>query len=392
MHSSARPGARRKPSRKTVLAFAGAIAATCISIWVSASFKRAPPPRPSEPRGLSTGEHDVTIAADAPQWRVLKLDQVKAAGTHGSAPVAARVKIDDARASKVGTPLAGRATTVSVELGQAVKTGDPLFSVMSPDIAGLRAERDKAAVDLEVAKTQLSRIKAMVEARAIPAKDQLEADQQLKQAELSLHLAQAKIASLKVSPRTDNEFTVLSPRDGVVVEKNVLPSQQLTPDAVLMTVADLSTVWIVAELFEADAMGIASGTPVTITSPSLSGFSAQTTVEMVSSVVDPIRHTIAVRCELANPEGLLKPNIYAQMRFSVRATEGDVEIPATALVSDGSHQYVYVEESKGKFVRREIAGGPAHEGIVTVARGLSAGETLVAEGALLLDNQISLSH
>ncbi len=383
---------RSKLSRSRVLALAGAIAATCISIWVSASFRRAPPARPAEARGLSTGEHDVTIAADAPQWHVLKLGQVKAASMHVSSPVPAHVKIDDTRASKLGTPLAGRATTVSVELGQSVKTGNPLFSVMSPDIAGLRAERDKATVDLDVAKAQLSRIKAMVEARAIPAKDQLEADQQLKQAQLSLHLAQSKIASLKVSPRADNEFTVISPRDGIVVEKNVLPSQQLTPDTVLMTVADLSTVWIVAELFEADAFGITTGTPVTISSPSLSGFSAQTTVEMISSVVDPVRHTIAVRAELANPEGLLKPNIYAQMRFSVKASEGDAEIPATALVSDGSHQYVYVEESKGRFVRREIAAGPAHDGIVTVARGLSAGETLVVEGALLLDNQISLSH
>jgi cobalt-zinc-cadmium efflux system membrane fusion protein len=381
-----------KMSRSSVMGLVGAVVLSCISIWVSAGFTREPPPRAPEPAGMRTGASDVSLAPDAPQWRALKLGPVRAAATHFSDPVPARVKIDEARASKVGTPLAGRATTVSVELGQSVKTGDPLFSVASADIATLRAERDKAAVDLEVSKAQLSRITAMVEARAIPAKDQLEASQQLKQVQLSLRAAQSKIASLKVSPRADNEFTLVSPRDGVVVEKNVLPSEQLNPEATLVTVADLSTVWIVAELFEADAAGITRGTPVKITSPSLPDFAAETTVGMISSVVDPLRHTVPVRVELPNPDGLLKPNIYAQMRFSVKPPEGAVEIASMALVSDGSHQYVYVEETKGKFVRREVAAGPAHEGKVFVTRGLVAGEAVVEEGALLLDNQISLSH
>jgi RND family efflux transporter MFP subunit len=383
---------RANLSRMKVLGLAGAVVASFVSIWISAGFTRDPPPHPSEPAGMKTGDNDVALSPDAPQWRALKLGVVKAAGVHYSDPVPARVKIDETRAAKVGTPLAGRATTVYVELGQTVKTGDPLCSVASPDIASLRAERDKAAVDLEVSKAQLARITAMVEARAIPAKDQLEANQQLKQAQLSLHAAQAKIASLKVTSKADNEFTLLAPRDGVVVEKNVLPSEQLSPEATLITVADLSTVWIVAELFEADAAGITAGTRVKITSPSLSDFSAETTVEMISSVVDPVRHTVPVRVQLANPEGLLKPNIYAQMRFSVKPPDTAVEIASTALVSDGSHQYVYVEEVKGKFVRREVAAGPAHEGKAFVTRGLTTGETVVEEGALLLDNQITLSH
>lgn len=374
------------------LALAGAVLVSCISVWMSAGFTREPPPHAPAPQGLTTGTHDVSIAADAPQWRMLKLGQVKEATTQLSDPVPARIRIDETRASKVGTPLAGRATVVSVELGQAVKVGDPLFSVASPEIATLRAERDKASVDLDVGRAQRSRITAMVDARAIPAKDQLQADQLLKQAELSLRLAESKLGSLKVSSRAENEFTIVSPRSGIVVEKNVLPSEQISSDGALITVADLSVVWIVAELFEADAAGITAGTPVKITSPSLSGFTAETTVDMISSVVDPTRHTIPVRAKLPNADGLLKPNIYAQMQFSVKAPPGAVEMPASALVSDGTHQYVYVEEAKGRFARREVAASSAHEGKVSVQRGLSVGETVAIEGALLLDNQISLSH
>lgn len=388
------PLSPREPSRTPWgkrLALGGAFLASCIAVWMSAGFTRAHPPQPMAPAGLLTGNHDVSLAVDAPQWRMLKLGQVKEATMQLSDPVPARIKIDETRASKVGTPLPGRATVVAVELGQVVKAGEPLFSVASPDIAALRAERDKASVDLEVGRAQRSRITAMVDARAIPAKDQLQADQLLKQAELSLRLAESKLGSLKVSSRAGSEFTVVSPRSGIVVEKNILPSEQISSGGTLITIADLSVVWIVAELFEADAAGITAGTPVKITSPSLSGFSAETTVDMISSVVDPNRHTIPVRAKLPNAEGLLKPNTYAQMQFSVKAPAGAVEMPASALVSDGSHQYVYVEEAKGKFARREVAASSAHEGKVSVQRGLAIGETVAVEGALLLDNQVTLS-
>jgi multidrug efflux pump subunit AcrA (membrane-fusion protein) len=95
---------------------------------------------------------------------------------------------------------------------------------------------------------------------------------------------------------------------------------------------------------------------------------------------------------LENAEGRLKPNIYAQMRFAITESAVAVEIPASALVSDGSHQYVYLERVPGQFVRREVAAGPAREGHVAVLHGLSPGEVVVEEGALLLDNQIMLGR
>ena len=167
-----------------------------ISIWGAAGFTREPPPPPPTARGIEVGNDDVRLAADAPQWKLLRLAPAKAAILHWTEPAPARVRIDETHAAKVGTPLAGRVTQVFVELGQQVKTGDALFTVASPDIAGLRAEREKATVDLDVAKQSLERIKSMVEARAIPAKEELEANQQYKQASVALHLAQAMLGSL----------------------------------------------------------------------------------------------------------------------------------------------------------------------------------------------------
>ena len=384
---------RRTPIRsRKAQGIAAAVVVSAISIWAASGFTREPPPKTPEPVGMKVGDDNVTLTADAPQWKVLRLGPVTAATTHWSDAVPARVKIDETRASKVGTPLAGRVNQVFVELGQPVKAGDRLFSVASPDIAGLRAEREKAAVDFDVTKATLDRITAMVNARALAEKDQLEANQQYRQAQVALHLAQSKLASLKVSSSADNEFIVVSPRDGIVVDKNILPAQQVSAEPGLVQVADLSQVWVVAELFEADAIGITEGTAAKISSPSMPDLALEAKVEMVSAVVDPTRHTVPVRVRLGNDKQLLKPNVFAQMRFAVEPPSGSTEVAASAIVTDGPKQYVYVQTEHGRFTRREVVAGSVREGKVPILSGLKPGEVVVEEGAILLDNQVALSR
>ncbi|APR77549.1 Cobalt/zinc/cadmium efflux RND transporter [Minicystis rosea] len=370
----------------------GAVVVSIVSIVAASGFTRPPPPPAPQAKGMKVGEDDVTLAAGAPQWKVLKLGPAKASATRWSEPVPARVKIDESHAARVGSPLAGRVTHVLVELGQPVKLGDPLFTVASPDIAGLRSEREKAQVDFEITKERLARTRAMVEARAVPQKDELDADQQYRQAVLALKLSQSKLASLKVSSRAENEFTVVAPRDGVIVEKNVLPAQQIGSEPSLVSVADLSSVWVVADVFEADAIGVNEGTAVRITSPSIPDLAIEAKVEMVSAVVDPARHTIPVRVRLENDKLHLKPNVFAQMRFSIAPAEGSVETAASALVTDGAKQFVYVQSAEGHFTRRQVVAGSAREGKVPILSGLKADEVVVEEGAILLDNQIALSR
>ena len=110
-------------------------------------------------------------------------------------------------------------------------------------------------------------------------------------------------------------------------------------------------------------------------------------------MVDPNRHTLPIRVGLANATGLLHPNVYARVRFALSPRRaGTLEVSASALVSDGEHQYVYVQDPSGRFARREVTTGSAREGRVPVLSGLARGETVVEEGAILLDNQISLGE
>ncbi|MEP7121609.1 MAG: efflux RND transporter periplasmic adaptor subunit [Byssovorax sp.] len=342
--------------------------------------------------GIQIGGDGVTVSVDGPQWKVLRFGTVVPATTRWSDLVPARVKIDETHASRVGAPLAGRITQVFVDLGQPVKMGDPLFTVASPDIAGLRAEREKSLVDVEVARGTLERVKAMVATHAVAAREEIEADQAYRQASLSLRLAQNKLAALQISSRADNEVTVVSPRDGIVVEKNLLPGQQVSGGSTLVDVADLSQIWIVAELFEADAVGIHVGTRAKISSPSMPDLALESQVDIVSSVVDPTRHTIPVRVRLDNAKGLLRPNIFAQMRFAVEPPPGSGEVTASSLVSDGAKQYVYVQTDRGHLIRREVVAGAVREGKMPILSGLAPGQIVVEEGAILLENQVTISR
>jgi membrane fusion protein, heavy metal efflux system len=381
----------RGDRRQRLPGLVAALVVSAVAVVAALLFHRHLPAEPAPPAGMRVSKDSVTLEQNAPQWKAIRLGKATEPGERWSDAFPGRFRVDEAVASRVGSPLSGRVTNVAVELGQTVKAGVPLFTVASPDIAALRAEQQKAAVDLQVTRAAYERVKAMVDARALPAKDELESDQQEKQAELALKLAQMKLSSLKVSSRGENEFTVVAPRDGVIIEKAVLPGQQVTTDDSLVSVAELDMVWVMADLFEGDANGIATGVKARVTSPSLPGFSVDAPVERVSSVVDPDRHTVSVRVKLANPELRMRPNMFAEVRFLTTPTPGTVEIAATALVSDGPKQYAYVLESPGHFVKRSIVAGSERDGRVVVLSGLKANETVVEQGAVLLDNQIDLS-
>ena len=111
----------------------------------------------------------------------------------------------------------------------------------------------------------------------------------------------------------------------------------------------------------------------------------------MAAAVDPDRHTVAVRVTLPNPEGTLRPNTFAKVEFESQAGASAVEIAASALVSDGAKQYVYVERPDGLFERRDLIVGPVREGIALVASGLRVGEIIAERGAVLIDNQMAIS-
>jgi len=338
---------------------------------------------------------EVRVLPGAPQWNVLKVAPAEKAQAGWTDPVPGRVQIDDRLASKVGTPLGGRVTAVYVDLGQHVAKGDPLFGVSSQSIAELRAEEERAEVDLEASRVTAERVRAMVVEHVLPEKEALAADQQKKQAEVAAGLAQQKLGALRVEADGDGRadtFVVVSPRDGTVVEKNVVASQEVAPDsaATPVVVADLSSVLVVADLFEDEATEVREGAAAEVSMSRVAREPVRGTVDRVSAIVDPARHAVPVRVRAANPDGILRPNAYATLRFSTEADARAVQVPATAIVSDGARQRVYVREKDDRFVPRDVVIGSTRGGTMILLDGLEAGEQVLVEGGILLDNQVRL--
>ena len=359
------------------------------SIWLARHYKRPDPPTEPAAPGMRVGSASVTLAANAPAWSVIKLGPPTGAEPHWSDPIPARVMFDEARTSRLGSPLAGRVTAVMVERGQHVASGTALFTVSSPSLAELRTELAKTTGQRATAHINLDRVQALVDAGSMPAKELVTAKQEVAEAELAVKLAEQKLASLRVTGGGDASFTVAAPRDGVVVEKTLSVGQLVDPsNSALLAIADLSDVWVVADLFESDVGALVPGTRAKVT---INGGDRDAAVEQISAVVDPDRHTVPVRLRLANPDGALRPNSYATIRF-YDPTPVAVALPASAVMSDGAQSYVYRKEPSGELKRHDVTVGSASGGKVPVLAGLSPSDQVVLSGAILLDNQIQLDN
>jgi membrane fusion protein, heavy metal efflux system len=374
------------------------LAAGALAILLARHYRRPDPPTEPALPGMKVGSNSVALTPGAPAWKVIKLGAPSAAAPHWSDPIPARIAFDEAKTSRLGSPLAGRVTAVLVERGQHVKPGTPLFTVSSSGLAELRTELAKTTAQRTTAHTNLDRVQALVDAGSLPAKELVTSRQEATEADLAVQLAEHKLAALKVVGGGDTSFTVTSPRDGVVVEKAVAPGQLVDPsNASLMAIADLSTVWVVADLFETDVSAVAPGTQAKVSLPSSGlgsgpgGSERDAVIEQVSAVVDPDRHTVPVRLRLDNPDGALRPNAYATIRW-FDPTPVAVTLPSSAVLSDGAKSYVYRQEPDGALRRHDITVGSASAGSVPVIAGLSPSDQVVLSGAILLDNQIQLDN
>jgi len=186
-------------------------------------------------------------------------------------------------------------------------------------------------------------------------------------------------------------ITFMAPFAGYVTGKNIVAGQRIEPGMDLLTVTDLSRVWVIAQVYEAEARAAQPGRTARVTLPYDPTVTLGGRVTFVYPTVDPDARTLKVRLELANPRGALKPGMFLTVELGTDSEAGIV-IPDSAVLDSGTRQLVFVESAPGRFEARDVAVGLRADGRAVVRSGLAAGERVASAANFLLDSETRLRN
>jgi cobalt-zinc-cadmium efflux system membrane fusion protein len=306
------------------------------------------------------------------------------------------VGFDADQATQVLSPISGPVSRLLVSLGARVTRGQALAEVASPDFAGFASAYRKAEALAKNARRIADLDKQLYDSDGIARRDLEQAETDAVSAEAdraaalqqlrSLGVDDAQLADIRENrPVATAPGAIRAPLDGVVVERLVTPGQLLQAGSTpCFTVADLSTVWVMANVFETDLPFVAAGDPAEITTgeggPALPG-----KVDYVAALVDPTTRAVAVRVVAKNPSGVLRKDLYVRVAIQSRRDSTGLLAPVSAVLRDDENlPFVFVARPDGSFGRRRVTIGARVGDEEEIASGLAAGERIVVEGGLFM--------
>jgi cobalt-zinc-cadmium efflux system membrane fusion protein len=307
----------------------------------------------------------------------------------------ARLVWNEERTQRIYPAFAGRVQAIRADVGQSVKAGTLLAQLASPDFGTAQADTARAQADLAQAHKTQARQRELFDLGIIPRKDleQAETDTARAQAEASRAAARTLLYGGGGGSRVNQQIALTTTINGMVVERNINPGQELRPDQSgpgippLFTISDPTSLWVQIDARESEAATLRPGTSFALTIPALPGQRFDGTVMAVSDAIDPATRTIKIRGLVPNPERRLKAEMLASARIE-RSLGNGVLIPAQAAVLYGNKHRVFLQTEPGVFEPREVTLGYEGPQQVLVSRGLEVGDKVVSENTLLLARQI----
>jgi cobalt-zinc-cadmium efflux system membrane fusion protein len=351
-------------------------------------------PEPPEP----TVEGDsVTFATNAPQLASLTVETAQSrqfAITH----LTGRLYWNDDATVRIFTPVAGRVLSTMVDIGDPISVNAPLAAIDSPDFAQARADALTAAGNLATAQRGYERSKLLLAHGAAAQKDVDVAEAAYIAAKAEHDRAEYRLANYGGSDHDTNTVYMLrSPLAGVLVDKNINPGQEVRPDqmlanmpnltAPLFVVSDPTHLWLQVDVSESDLSVLEPKERLRIYTQAFPDKVFDGIVSRIGDTFDASTRTVKVRGVVENPQNLLKAEMYVTVDVveNPKETKKAVEIPSTATFMKGNNYYLFVEESPGHFVRRQVTLGIEKDGKVPVFAGLRPGQRVVTDGCLLLE-------
>lgn len=310
--------------------------------------------------------------------------------------VPGRIAVDETRFARVGSPVTGRITDLGATVGQDVKRGQVLATINSTELSTAQLAYLKSLSQRGLAARAAARAQQLVDADVIGTAELQRRQAELVQAEAEAAAArdQLKVLGMPASAtdklsdsRTITSVTqIVAGISGTVIERKVTEGQVVQPADGVFLVADLSRVWVVADVPEQNAGALRVGESVQAEIPALGGRLVQGTLSFVSPIVNPETRTVRARMELANNGREYKPSMLVSVLIR-SAPQKRLTLPVEALVREDNRDYVFVQTAQTAFRLREVALGMEQDGRRVLQSGLREGERIVIGGAFHLNNE-----
>jgi membrane fusion protein, heavy metal efflux system len=349
------------------------------------------------------------------EWASLTIQPVTERAFRAEHVTEGKIAVDEDRSTPVFSPYAGRVTKLLARPGDGVVQGQPLFVIEAADT--VQAQNDfiaamtglnKARSALDLAQLQHKRAKDLFEGKAVPLKDYQQAEATLTQAQNDLRSTQTALEAsrnkLRILGFTDEavstfqemgrinpETTILAPIAGTVVQRKIGPGQYVNSGASdpVFVIGDLSTVWLTAFVREADASNVSVGQELAFNVLALPGRPLKARINYVSAAIDPATRRLLVRATIDNKDGLLKPEMFANVTIYSASDHPAIGVPKQALIYEGNQVRVWVAHEDKSIELRRIKTGLTNGDLVEVEGNLKPGEQIVTKGSLFIDRAAS---
>ena len=291
------------------------------------------------------------------------------------------VQVDERRQAYVQTRFAGWIRKVYADAtGNFIGKGQPLFTIYSPDLVSTEQEYLIAKKNAEtLQRSDVSGVASGASTLFNAAKERL----------LQWDVSPGEIEKLDKTGKAITDLTIHSPVSGYITQKNALPNMYVQPETMLYTVADLSDVWVLAQVFQSDAGKIKPGDPAEVTVDAYPGRVFNGRVDYILPQLDMNTRTLPVRLVFANPGLKLRPGMYVNVRAKLPMGR-QLVVPASAAFHSGTRNLVFVYGGEGNIEPREVELGPQVGDQLVVTKGLKAEEAIVTSANFLIDSEAQL--
>jgi membrane fusion protein, heavy metal efflux system len=411
------PRPRRSPSRWWQLAIV-AVAAALVVLGIAVVPKLVRPTAEQAPEATKPAAG--TFRPTAAQWAGLKFQTVKTMAFRPERVTEGNIAIDDDLTTPVFSQHSGHVIRLIAKLGDVVEQGAPLFEIQASEFVQAQNDLITALANLQAARSQLTMAQTTEKRTHELYLAQGGALKDWQQAQTDLIIAQNTVRSddialaaarnrLRILGKSDKEIATLeaqptqkidpmaivsAPIGGTITQRQIGLGQYINSTAAgasspVYTIGDLSTVWLVANVREADAPLMHVGDPVEVRVLAYPDRVFKAKISWIGASIDPNTRRLSVRADVENPDGALKPGMFASFSIITGNTQTAPAVPQSAIVYEGDATRVWVAGADGTIAARSIHIGQISNGMVEILDGLSQGEKVVTSGALFIDRAAS---